>query len=168
MNVNFNNMKILILIMIFSISFTGFSQTKAETEKWIISKFDKWKVDYSFKDSFNHYWINVPTSLEIKDCKLIYKETEFTSQSISHQDKKIFEIEMGDIININWINNRLVFKSRKKNIIITKSQSRNGFGDLAAINFEIDAEKDLDKRLLKAFEHLKSFCKPTKDAKEPF
>ncbi len=52
------NIGILLFIII---SFDGYSQTKFETEKWLISKFDKWKTNYSYNDSFNNYWSYVPT-----------------------------------------------------------------------------------------------------------
>jgi hypothetical protein len=159
------NILSIIFILIYS---NSFSQTKIETEQWIVSKFDKWKADYSFKDSLNNYWSNIPTSLEVKGCKLIYKETELTTQSISHQEKKTYQLEIGDVVSLFWIKNRFVLKSRKKNIGITRSQSSNGYGDLIAFNFDLESEKDLDSMILKAFNHLKTFCKPSKDEKEPF
>lgn len=159
------NLGFLLFILI---SFEGYSQTKLETEKWLVSKFDKWKTDNSYKDSFNNYWSEIPASLEIKGCKLIYKETQLTSQSVSSRDERTYELELGDIVNIYWIKNRLVLRSRKKNVVITRSQTKSGYGELVAFNFEIESEKDLDVRILKAFNHLKTFCKPSKDEKEPF
>lgn len=146
----------------------GYAQTKIETEKWIIAKFDKWQTNYSFTDPWGKYWSHVPTALEFKGCKLIYKETILTTQSISHQDKQVLELEIGDIDNLFWIKNRLIIKSRKRNVLITSSYSRNSFGDRVGFNFDLEGEKDLDSRLLKAFYHMKTFCKPSKEEKELF
>jgi hypothetical protein len=158
-------MKYIYLSLFIILVYSGNAQTKLETEKWIISKFVKWHADYNRTE----YWSHVPASLEIRDCKLIYKETIFTTQSISHQQNRlVLELEIGDIDKLFWIKNRLVLKSRKKNVLITSSQSRNRFGDEVAFNFDLEGEKDLDSRLLKAFKHLQTFCKPSKVEKEPF
>jgi hypothetical protein len=61
-----------------------------------------------------------------------------------------------------------MLQSRKKNVVVTQKLSKNGFDDHVAFNFHIESEKELGERLLKAFNHLKSFCKPTVDEKEPF
>ncbi len=99
---------------------------------------------------------------------MTYKETILTTQSITYQDINTYELDIGDIVNIYWVKNRLVLKSREKNVIITRSQTNSGYGDGVVINFDLESEMDLDLRLLKAFNHLKSFCKPSKDEKEPF
>ncbi len=161
-------MKYIYLSLFIILVYSGNAQTKLETEKWIISKFNKWQTDYNFTDSFNKYWIHSPTSFEFRGCKLIYKETIFTTKSISYKDINTYELDIGDIVNIYWLKNRLVLISRKKNVAITRSQTKSGFGDGVVISFDLKSEKDLDLRLLKAFNHLKSFCNPSKDEMEPF
>lgn len=154
----------------FFLIFSVQAQTKDETEKWIISKFDKWKKSKSSTQLPNPY-SRVPISIKFNGCDLEIKSKYSTPESTEIQ---LYTIKIGDITSFTWDQNDFYIMSRKRNVIVKSypiddpSNAKMNYLGGCVISFETDAEENLTTRLTKAFENLKSFCPPTKDEKEAF
>lgn len=174
-------MKSLFYLILF-IPIITLSQSKKDTEKWIISKFDKWetsiiKYDDSTYEVFNtrgpfKYMINF-NSLKVDGCNLIIEDVTITYPNRTGV-LSVRTIKIGDIEEIKWFDNRLFIKSRKWNINVkkydsdTKKYLSEDYVQGALLSFKTNAEKDLKNRLTKAFKHLKTYCEPSIDEKETF
>lgn len=162
-------MKYIFLLLFSLTTFSLYSQSKAETEAWIIEKFDKWKLGQTLKsEDFTKHFID-PKILSFSDCKLkLIVSTGGNGFSSSNS----YELNIGDIQNIIWESSILRITSRLKNITLTMrnnlSSSETFYVRDIEIRFDTDAENNLKLRLLKAFNHLKSFCKPSISPKEVF
>jgi hypothetical protein len=158
--------------LFFSFEYT-FSQTRLETEYWINSKFVTHKLD---KQSSTDDFLKIQISydyLSFDDCLITLKTTAY-GQSFPPYEQK-YEMNIGDIKSIVWKKNTLIFTSKKFNvnnmgrsITVEKEFSHLNFRNKLEFEINGNAEPRLRERLLKAFYHLRSFCKPTFDEKEPF
>ena len=171
--------KILFLILFFPLIAT--SQTKNETEDWIISKFNKWK-SFMDEEKITEFELDKTKSsekLEINGCELkitniINTASTINGKPIRKRDVRI--INIGDIESFSWVGHgyQLFIKSRKTNILVqtfdyyTKKLESKSYVKGASFIMRTDAENDLGNRILNAFNHLKSFCEPSIDKKETF
>jgi hypothetical protein len=158
--------------IILSTPFFSFSQTKIATEEWIKGKFNKWKIAdvRSLENSMSGH-SEKPTSLSFNNCYLILK-TKFTYfSSPSSPDYRTYKLNIGDVEEYKWIKykhtNYFVIITSKSQVQLTTG-SENSYIDRCVIAFNVDGEDDFEQRMLKAFNHLKRFCKPTIKAKETF
>lgn len=161
---------IFFTILIFN-SFIGYSQTKLETEYWINSKFVTHKLQTEFKTSDFQKTLIIYDYISFEDCKMTLGKTSYSNGPGFEQT---YEINIGDIKSIVWNKNTLIFTSKNYNInwkgrIIGESRF-NHINFVNTLSFEINgnAESNLKERILKAFNYLKTFCKPSIIEKEPF
>jgi hypothetical protein len=167
-----------IFIFVISISSLNlYSQTKAETETWLISKFNKFKF-YTIEDNVLNkdkiqLYTDDPISLDIKNCQLVIKQIRSYPLS-SESTTMIYYIDIGDIDVATWKNSTgyKFFITSKKEIKI-KSYSDIKYvkyiytkGMEFGINHYV--EDNFKERFLKAFTHLRSFCQPSISPKEVF
>ena len=159
----------LLLFLVFSISI--YSQSKIETENWIITKFEKWKIDFNepnlFNEHFSQLYVEKPISLRFIGCEMILKTSRSYTYSKFSQNR-IYTINVGDIENFNWIDGGNFYITSRKSNIKTTYNSKTEFNKSVAICFNINAEENFKNRILKAFNYLKTFCTPTFDEKEIF
>lgn len=162
-------MKYIFIFVISISSFTVYSQSKSETENWIIEKFDKWKLGQNFQlEDFTRHYVD-PKILSFSDCKL---KLIVSTGTASYSSSDSYELNIGDIKNVIWESSILRITSRLKNITVTKrdnlSSPETWYVRDIEIRFDTDAENNLKIRLSKAFNHLKSFCIPSISPKEVF
>ena len=157
------------------------SQTKIETEDWIVSKFNKWK-SFIVEEKFTAFELDKTKSsekLEINGCELKITNIINTASTINGKvirERDVRIINLGDIEKFTWSNDgyQLNIISRKTNILVltynyyTKKIESKTYVKGASFIMRTDAENDLGNRFLKALNHLKSFCEPTIDKKETF
>lgn len=149
-----------------------YSQTKAETESWIKSKFEKWKENFNepniFNDHFKQLYIETPISIQFNGCEMIFKTSRRYELS-SSVSKITYKINIGDIDELNWVDGfNLYISSRKTNIKSTFDNSIVRYTKGVALSLNIYAEENLKERFTKALNHLKDFCIQSKDEKEVF
>jgi hypothetical protein len=173
--------KIRLTILFFLISTSLFSQTKKETEDWIKSKFNKWKIsdtrtkylDMDFKIiEYSH--TTKPLSLTIIGCDLTLKTQYNYYLSITPTYETYF-LNIGNIEEIQWVKsngtNYLVIdaiKSTVKRTDVYEEIKKISYIDKFIISFKIDGEDDFEARMLKALNHLRSFCPKIRKKKEVF
>ena len=157
------------------------SQTKTETEDWIISKFNKWK-SFMAEEKFSEFELDKTKSsekLEINGCEFKITNIINTASTINGKvirKRDVSVINIGDIDSFSWSSNgyQLFIKSRKTNILVqtydyyTKKLEYKTYVKGASFIILTDSENDLGNRILKALNHLKSFCEPSIDKKETF
>ena len=165
-------MKQMLLLLFIFFSTSLYSQSKAETENWIKSKFDKWKVEYNepnfTNDHMNQLYVETPLSLQFNECEMILK-TSRRYQLSSGSSNLTYKIIIGDIDQLNWIDDsNLYISSRKANIKLTVNNSAVKYTKAIALSLNIYAENNLKDRFTKALNHLIGFCKPSIDEKEVF
>jgi hypothetical protein len=159
-----------VTILIFFTFFSAFSQTKSETEKWIVEKYNEYESPVNntreliFDDSFIYYlWIFTNnygywTQLSIKDIKHI---------KIHHKKFNAEDAEGWDVITLYFDKN----KSKTKD---AKESDNNIYKVAESTSFEIKLtnkfiEDGLKPRMEKAFLHLvKSYGGNATIKKEPF
>ncbi|WP_291401594.1 hypothetical protein [Daejeonella sp.] len=157
------------------ISFSSFSQTKVETESWIRTKFNKWKVPinktyYSKEGFIVTAYSEVPISLTLTNCTLVLKTRKHTYLSTAPENLTYF-LNIGNIEQVKWIyndnTNYLVVQAIKGSVRL--NEISNGNTNVSYLNgfnmaFNIDGEDNFEERMLKAVNHLRSFCpKPIKN-----
>ena len=165
-------------------SFPSFSQTKVETENWIKSKFIKWKVTdnrIEYSNGIDGFVTGgsteKPISLSFINCSLIFK-TEYNNLfSSASKGNNSYSLNIGDIENVEWINSKLNNTTNlvivtKKSLVKVTNIDQNGsdtsYIDRCVIAFNTEGEENFKERMLKAVNHLRSFCpKPIKN-KEAF
>jgi hypothetical protein len=172
-------------LFIILMSFSSFSQTKVETENWIKSKFIKWKVT----DTRNTYSDVIdgivtggtsekPISLNFINCSLIFKSkfNYYSPPSIGLEDNT-YSLNIGDIEKVEWIKNKVNYttylvvvtkKSLVKKTSVSQYDSENLYVDRCVIAFNTEGEENFEERMLKAVNHLRSFCPKTIKNKEAF
>ena len=97
----------LITVFIF-ISTSLFSQTKKETEDWIINKFNKWKISDTrteYKDNgviIDYSYTEKPLSLSINGCDLTFK-TQYNYYLSLTPTYKTYSLNIGNIEKIEWV-----------------------------------------------------------------
>lgn len=166
-----------------------FSQTKIETTSWLTSKYNKWKIT----DNRPYYQNGVivggttekPISISFVNCTMTIKTNSFYYLSSGVYDVNTYSLNIGDISNIEWVNSDntdyLVITtagSQVKKTIVTKSKYSfnekessdydEKYFDRCIIALNTTGENDFSSRMLKAFNHLRSFCTPSKKEKEVF
>jgi len=165
--------KYLFLLLLLPLIAT--SQTKAETEDWIISKFNRWKqniTNYDLQFGAFESYTDFKT-LKIDGCNLIIT-TNKTISGLVDKKKEVRIIKIGDIEELKWYKDELFILTRKTNVLVkTYDLNTNNFETKtyvkgAKFKINTNAENNLKNRMLKALNHLKSFCKPTIDEKETF
>jgi len=180
----------LILILILFVNYQTIAQSKTETEQWVKNKFTKWSIIDSrvSKSELNSQFITggyqeKPISLMFNGCNTIFK-THYKSILSRYESNISYEFNYGDVKTVEWINydntDYLVIvtgKSLVKCKSIEKEEFSNGkntgelditYIDRCIIAFNTLGEDDFKNRMLKAFNHLKSFCSPSKIQKEVF
>jgi hypothetical protein len=182
--------KLIFLVYLISLSLLGFAQTKAETTNWILSKFKKWKVidtriGYSELGTVIGGTSEIPLSLSFLNCNLIFKSNLSYIASSGSYEEITYSFNFGDVDNIEWVklyNNDLLIISTRKNLVKSTSISKSKYSfeennnretstkyiDRCIIAFNTNGEDDFKSRMLKALNHLKTFCSPTKRQKEAF
>ncbi len=163
---------VLYLIIVLN-SFNVFAQTKLETEYWINSKFVTHKLD---KQTSTNDFLKIQISYDyllFDDCLMTLKTTAYGKSFPPYEQK--YEMNIGDIKSIVWKKNTLIFTSKKFNVNNTgrsitfeKEFSHLNFRNKFEFEINGNAEPRLRERLLKAFNHLRSFCKSSKDEIVPF
>ena len=142
------------------------SQTKEITENWILSKFDKYKTGTADYDMTNPI-SEEPISLKFGNCYIELKEkfTQWMINGGSDPQIRVYKILIGDIKSFAWFGNVLHIKSRKTNVTMRSySPNKNSaketvdYLDGIRLGIRILDEDNLDNRIIKALEHLKSFC----------
>ena len=87
-------MKYIFIFVISISSFTVYSQSKSETENWIIEKFDKWKLGQNFQlENFTRHYVD-PKILSFSDCKL---KLIVSTGTASYSSSDSYELNIGDI-----------------------------------------------------------------------
>lgn len=168
-----NTKALFILVILISINASkGIGQTKLDTEYWINSKFVTYKLSTYFISDDNFKLQITPDYLSFDECFMTLKTT--LHNRIGPNFEQTYELKIGDIKSIIWKKNTLIFSSKKYNInhkgrmIGEKEFEHINF--LNSLEFEINgnAEPKLRERMIKAFNHLKIFCKSSNDENEPF
>jgi len=157
-------------ILIFLTFFSAFSQTKAETEKWIIEKYNEYESPVNntreliFDDNFIYYlWIFADnygywTQLPIKDIKQI---------KIHHKKFNSEDEEGWDVITLFFDKNKSKTKDAKPSDDNIYKVSESTLLEIKLTNKFI--EDGLKPRMEKAFLHLiKSYGGNATIKKEPF
>ncbi|PHR74170.1 MAG: hypothetical protein COA67_02045 [Lutibacter sp.] len=157
-------MKRILTILLLLITTNIFSQTKKETEEWIVEKYNQFErvnslsntMDLFFENNFLYYeYLNAFFKVEIKDIK----EIEFKKERFDNEDKE------------GWISLWIRFDNGS---LFYKRASENGFSKSTDTTFKIPLSSDLgkddyQKRLEKALLHLiKLNGGNAKIKKEPF
>lgn len=183
-------MKIFVFIIVFLAKcFLVGAQSKSETISWISAKFNKWKVadsriGYTDFGTISGGTSEVPLSLSFINCNLVFKTDYSYITSSGGSTVNTYTLNIGDVDKIEWIhaykNDLLVISTTKKlvkeysvkNLLSydTKSATTTNtrYIDRCIIAFDTDGENDFKARMLKAFNHLRTFCSPTKQANEVF
>lgn len=139
---------ITILLLLFSSSVI-FSQTRKETEEWIVEKYNEFErvnsvsntMDLFFENNFLYYeYLNAFFKIKIKDIK----EIEFRKERFNNDDKD------------GWISLWIRFDTGKS---FYKSANENDFSKSTDTAFKIPLSSELgkndnQKRLEKAILHL--------------
>jgi hypothetical protein len=169
---------IRITILFFLISTSLFSQTKKETEDWVKSKFNKWKIT----DTRTEYKVDgvvvdnphseKPLSLTIIGCNLTLK-TQYYNYLVLAPTYKTYSLNIGNIEEVKWVKfndtDYLVINVKKSTVKLTsvyKEDKDIMYVDGCIISFKTDGEEDFEARMLKAFNHLRSFCPNPKIVKK--
>jgi hypothetical protein len=184
-------MKILIFIILFlGQCYIIDAQSKSETISWISTKFNKWKVadsriGYTEFGTISGGTSEVPLSLSFINCNLVFKTDYSYIGSSGVSTVNTYTLNLGDVDKIEWIhlyNNDLLVISTTKKLVKEFSVEKNllsydtksatstntRYIDRCIIAFDTDGENDFKARMLKAFNHLRTFCSPTKQANEVF
>lgn len=175
-------MKMLRLtIVFFLISSSLISQTKKETENWIISKFNKWKISDTRTEYIDDTKIvdysntEKPVSLTIIGCEMKLKTEYNDIRSISTTFYHTYSFDIGNIEEIKWVKFKnteyLVIDVKKatvKRTIVYKENNEISYIDKCIISFKTDGEDDFEARMLKAFIHLRSFYPKIIKSREVF
>lgn len=169
----------LITVFIF-ISTSLFSQTKKETEDWIINKFNKWKISDTrtvYKDNgviIDYSHTEKPLSLSINGCGLTFK-TQYNYYLSLAPTYKTYSLNIGNIEKIEWVKVKgktyLVIDVKKSTVKLTsvyKDSKDIAYIDKCVLSFRTDGEVDFETRMLKALNHLRSFCPKINSKKEVF
>ena len=169
----------LITVCIF-ISTSLFSQTKKETEDWIINKFNKWKISDTrteYKDNgviIDYSYTEKPLSLSINGCDLTFK-TQYNYYLSLTPTYKTYSLNIGNIEKIEWVKVKgttyLVIDVKKSTVKLTsvyKESKEIAYVDKCVLSFRTDGEVDFEARMLKALNHLRSFCPKINSKKEVF
>lgn len=169
----------LTIVFIF-MSMSLFSQTKKETEDWIKSKFIKWKISDTrteYKDNgviIDYSHTEKPLSLTIIGCDLTFK-TQYNYYLSLTPTYNTYTLNIGNIEDVKWVKfkgtNYLVIDVVKSTVKLTsvyKESKDISYIDKCIFSFKIDGEDDFEARMLKAFNHLRSFCPKIIKKKEVF
>jgi hypothetical protein len=180
--------KVILFFYLLGISVIGFSQSKAETTNWILSKFKKWKVNdtrigYSEMGTVIGGTSEIPLSLSFINCNIVFK-TKFTYITSSGSYEEItYSFNFGDVDKIEWVNiynNDLLIISTSKNLVKSTSVSKSKYSfeesgeistkyiDRCIIAFDTKGEDDFKSRMIKALNHQTTYCFPSKQKKEIF
>ena len=167
------------------VSMSLYSQSKLETENWIKSKFNKWKITDT-RDTYSDVIDGIvtggtsekPISLNFINCSLIFKSkfNYYSPPSIGLEDNT-YSLNIGDIEKVEWIKNKVNYttylvvvtkKSLVKKTSVSQYDSEDLYIDRCVIAFNTEGEENFEERMLNAVNHLRSFCpKPIKN-KEVF
>lgn len=142
-------MKTIFTILLFLFTITTFSQTKKETEDWIVEKYNEFErvnslsntMDLFFENNYLYYeYLNAFFKIKIQDIK----EIEFKKERFNNEDKE------------GWISLWIRFDSGKS---FYKGANESDFSKSTDTAFKIllsaELEKDdYQKRLEKAILHL--------------
>mgnify|MGYP000055951151 CR=1 FL=1 len=157
-------MKRIFTILLFLFTITTFSQTKKETEVWIVEKYNEFErvnslsntMDLFFENNYLYYeYLNAFFKIKIQDIK----EIEFKKERFNNEDKE------------GWISLWIRFDSGKS---FYKGANESDFGKSTDTAFKIPLSSELEKgdyqkRLEKAILHLvKLNGGSAKVKKEPF
>jgi hypothetical protein len=149
-------MKNLITILLLLFLNSSYSQTKSETIDWIKSKLELYSYNSLNKNSMD--------KIELDEC---YCTFYYTSHTNMGELKNIVKIPT-NIVRINeWLVpsksnvEHFVYKQKRKKI---KPVSRYYNKENSFPIYIREGESDLSNRLLKAFKHLKTFCKTKNEA----
>jgi hypothetical protein len=178
-----------LVILLTSIHYIN-AQSKVETTDWIINKFKKWKVvdsriGYSELGTITGGTSEVPISLSFMNCSMFFKSNYSYIMSSSSYEEITYSFNFGDVDKIEWVrayDNDLLIISTKRKLVkqVFISKSKYSFDksktdgptiryiDRCIIAFDTDGEDDFKSRMIKALNHLQSFCSPTKKLKEVF
>jgi hypothetical protein len=182
--------KIILLAILSNLFICAFAQSKAETTNWVINKFKKWKVadsriGYSEMGSITGGTSEVPISLSFVNCNMVFKSSYSYIMSTSSYDEITYSFNFGDVDKIEWVraydNDLLIISTTGrlvKQVFYTKykydfeKSSSDGpttkYIDRCILAFDTNGEDDFKSRMIKALNHLQTFCTPTKKIKEVF
>jgi hypothetical protein len=162
-----------------------YSQSKLETENWIKSKFNKWKITDT-RTTYSGVIGGIvtggssekPISLSFINCSLIFKSKfNFYSPPSIGQENNTYSLNIGDIEKVEWIKNKVNYttylvvvtkKSLVKKTSVSQNDSEELYVDRCIIAFNTEGEENFEERMLKAFNHLRSLCPTTKKNQEVF
>lgn len=169
-------LKYILTILTLFQSFDGVSQSKKETENWIISKFNKWKLDFENplfdKDKYpDMRSYEEPLKLSLDNCQLTLVTNNILQTALINKKTKIYRLNIGDIERVEWRGQFNLFIWTRKNsvaIIDYNQKNKTFYSNWIGISLNTNSEDDLNIRIEKAFNHLKSFCNPTSTPKEVF
>jgi hypothetical protein len=182
--------KLIQLIVLLNLIDCANAQSKAETTEWIISKFKKWKVvdsriGYSELGTITGGTSEVPISLSFVNCNMTFKSNYSYIMSSSSYDEITYSFNFGDVDKLEWVraydNDLLIISTNGrlvKQVFVPKSkysfeksksdETTIKYIDRCIIAFDSKGEDDFKSRMIKALNHLQSFCPPTKSVKEIF
>jgi hypothetical protein len=125
-----------------------------------------------------------PLSLSIINCNMVFKTNYSNIMSSGSYDKITYTLNVGDINKVEWVkayNNDLLVISTKKSLVKESTVEKKTpwesstyknpsikYIDRIIISFNTYGEDDFKNRILKAYNHLRTFCKPTKQEAEAF
>jgi hypothetical protein len=112
-----------------------------------------------------------PLKLTIHNCQLTLVTNNILQTGLINKKTKIYRLNIGDIERVEWRGQFNLFIWTRKNkvsIIDYNQKNKIVYSDWVGISLNTNSENDLNIRIEKAFNHLKTFCKPSIIEKEPF